>query len=1364
MILSGFAGGNYVAADSGTRYKFRTFSPEGGLYFDGIKSIKQDADGFIWLALDNYVYRFDGYRFEKYDARFDKGTVDQQWIFHFFEVDRSGRLFLTTNNGLFAYDHRKDAFTMLLNTDASLIQNDMFGNLWVKTDCIGIFDTEKKQFSKIESETGLITNAQTISSCGPELYVGTYSGEIFRFDYRSGKFRLFYSFPEKYTIADIKRFGDDLWVLTRGDGLFRIDAKSAERNKKIGFFCVQDNERVPAKTLYIDKSGSLWVATQRGLYIIHPDDDRFSHYSHSFFDPGSLPNSSVWTIVEDRRGNLWFGTYSGGLCYLDFEHKDNFNAFMPHEGGLNHNVVSGFAEDDDYLWIATEGGGINRMEKAGGKFSYYNRGPGNSLMYDNVKSLLPDKHKNLWIAMYRGGLDCLNTRTGMFKHYPVKTDNSDGLLIRDLRKIISESDSGLWIAYQIKQLGISFFSYKTDSFTHITLDPEKEYIYDICRGMNDDLWAVSRNGLFRTDVRTHTTEKIPLDGNIKQQSVYAASDGNIWIGTLGSGLAKYDIATRRFSYFDEMLKFGASSVFSICEDDNRLLWLGTDNGIFRYDAKNNLFTKFDKDDGVHGARNYPLACMKGKDGKLYFGGTTGFTVFDPRNIVPDGFAPRAVITNIRLDNALVKPDSEGAPVPQAAPAVQKLTFGYLQSNFGFEFSSDNYSAPEKTRFRYRLQGYDDRWTETDASRRYVDYSKVPPGNYIFEVEASKNDGSWSNSSTTIKIRRKPAPWNSLGAYILYFVVFAMLFAGAFFYYDERKKMKMSRYLESIEMKRREEIHQERLRFFTNVSHDFRAPLTLMSVALESLKDDKINVRYYKILKSNTDRLMDLVNELMDFRTVEDGKMKLHIVSASFNDCVYNAAKDFQDYAFQQHIDLKIIQDASLSVAKNFDERIVEKIVMNLINNALKHTEQGGTISAETLSDYRRFVSEYGYSYSVGEKPDSGNSFALVVRDSGIGISSASLEKIFERYYQIETLNTRQHLGSGIGLALVKNLVLLHRGMITIFSERYKGTDILVVLPNIADQTERKVRIFDRKTGKSTPADNLQLDIQEPDNQPDENRSNLENKSTRGNERILVVEDNNDLRNMIVGYLSRQYDILEAPNGMKASEIAASNKIDLIVCDIMMPMKDGISFCREIKNNPDTSHIPFIVLTAKTGAEIRIEGVKSGADIYIEKPFDLQFLSLTIRNIFEQQKNLKKHYAQNFFADEKMIDAEDDDKSFMQSLINIIEAHIDRSGTEVNHIAAALSMSRSKLYLKVKTITGKSVVEFVRDYKIRKAAQLLTEGDHSIREVMDRLGFESQSYFTRMFKEEFGCTPFVFAENALNAKLAKGENKNEPTSV
>ncbi len=1321
-------------------YRFRTISPEGGFYYDGVKSIKQDKEGFMWILMENELYRFDGYEYKRYYGKFAQTDKTKEWEFNDIEVDDTGNLFVATNNGLYLYNRRFDTFHLEWAESTQKVNRDKRNNIWIRSNSFWSILNRKENSIETPLYDGKKVPYINTVFCpyNNDLYVSSNYGRIYKYNYTTGGFSLCTIMPDSDGfIVEIKAHKGKLWVLVRSYGLYRIDLATFTIEEHIDIH--QKLEEKQIRTFHIDKNGMLWFGGMNGVYVMNPANKKYHRYTHSRTDKFSIPNNSVWSIYEDFNKNIWIGTYAGQVCYVNLDEKNPFKSYAPQPGKLNHIPVSAFTSDQRFLWIATEGGGINRMEKSSGEFTYFfHKNEENYLSHNNVKSMTIDKNRNLWIGMYSGGLDKYSIDKGHFKHFRAQDENS--LISNNIRKIVLESDSGLWINYQRRKQEISYLSFHDESITHYSFggDNKEYYIFDMVREGENQLWLISSNRIFLFNVKNRQVKEIaPPDSSFMNFRTLCLDDsGNLWIGTLSNGILKYSPQSGEFEAFDDMQKYGIFSVFNICYDNEGSLWLGTDNGLIRYDISDRTYYRYDKHDGVQGDVYYPLAAMKCMEGNLYFGGTDGFTIVHPKAITINKNPPQVIISDFLVDHTSFELDRSSEDTDK----IPVITLKYNQPNFGFRFSSDNYLIPEKTRFKYRLYGYDDRWIEVDASNRAAMYSKVPPGSYYFEVVAANNDGIWNDKPERIKVVRKPAPWFSWPAYFLYLILFIVVVVLIVKYYSEKKKLKMQLYLENVEKQKNKEIYEAQLRFFTNISHDFKTPLSLIIAALDKLRREGLKEYYYQILNGNAQRLLNLVSELMDFRTVENGKMKLELLALNPNKFVKEVASGFTDYARQRNIDFKITGATNLSAPVWFDKSILEKIIMNLLNNAFKSTREKGQVSVEVYTGATPFISSYKNSFNLKNTELIFEAFHIVFRDTGIGISKEMLPKVFERFYKINAQNFDSQMGTGIGLALVKSLVALHRGEITIYSEPDKGTDIVISLP--VDQS-----IYPNDCFLPTSEISVEEDSEEDDSASvnDLLEEDIKQGTPEDRKRILLVEDNVDLRNMIAEYLASDFEILEAGDGVEASAILSSKMIDLVISDIMMPRKDGVTLSREIKENVETSHIPVVLLTAKTGLESKIEGVDSGADLYFEKPVDFELLKISIQNIFKQRQHLKEFYARNFFADSAELSSNERDNKFLCDFVKIIDDNIDQSGLDVNFIASELSMSRSKLYRKIKTMTDKSIVEFILNYRLRKAARIIIEEDLSMRQVMDKVGIESQPYFTNAFKKEFGQTPTAFAQ-------------------
>ena len=626
-------------------YKFRTMSPSGGFYYDGIKAIEQDKEGFIWTMMDYELYRFDGYHYKKYYPYFASMAPTKRWIFNNMASDLLGYLYVNTNNGVYRYDRNSDQFEKIYDP-VSHIKVDKANNVWIRI---------KEKWSILNTQTGELNTPNydgkaaggvNTAFCiyNNDLY--TFIGQkVYRFNYAKNEFVFCLTLPDSDgNIRFAQAYMGKLWIFVNNSGLYKIDMSTFKIEDH--YTLLTDYEGNSLRTFYIDKKGYIWFGTIDGIYIFDPTDGKLSHNKHSRTDPFSLPNNSIWEISEDRQGNIWIGTYSGTLCYVNIDENNAFKTYHPQNSGLNHTPVSAFAEDQQYLWVGTEGGGINRMNKATGEFSYITSA--NSITSNNIKSLITDAGHNLWISTFMGGLDLYNVGRQKVTNFKHTKGAPHSLLVNDVRKTILEGDSGMWVAYQYQKAEVSYFSFREESFTHFSLDSisNNSYLFDILRQGEKTLWAISNETLYRLDIDKHVVEKmIPNDSTYLGLFTFCLDDsGNIWIGTIGNGLIKFDTNTSRFISLKDVLQQSVYSIYSICYDDGNI-WMGTDDGLYCYNIVGNRLMNFDKREDTQGQVYYPLACMKGMDGLIYFGGTNGFTVIDPKKISYNSYKPRAIISD-----------------------------------------------------------------------------------------------------------------------------------------------------------------------------------------------------------------------------------------------------------------------------------------------------------------------------------------------------------------------------------------------------------------------------------------------------------------------------------------------------------------------------------------------------------------------------------------------------------------------------------------------------------------------------------------------------------------------------------------------
>jgi len=763
------------------------------------------------------------------------------------------------------------------------------------------------------------------------------------------------------------------------------------------------------------------------------------------------------------------------------------------------------------------------------------------------------------------------------------------------------------------------------------------------------------------------------------------------------------------------------------------LWVSTLRGLIRFNPSTGKGTHYNQADGLQSDEFEPNAVLKSRSGKLYFGGINGFNSFIPDNINTNRFIPPVYFTSFQIFNKTVSVSDKDSPLKTDINFAKEIELNYDQSTFSFTFAALNYAAANNNSYVYKLENFDKQWNEVGHDSKAT-YTNISPGEYLLKVKASNNDGLWNNTPATIKIIIKPPFWGTT-----WFRLLATVSLLIFVY----KIINIRRQLETdkIEKQKKEELHQLQLQFFTNISHELRTPLTLILGRLEKMaKEDAgsfVNTNFRSVFK-NANRLMNLINELMDFRKVESAALKLKAAKGNIVLFVDEVADEFLVIAHEKQLTFQVKKHIAFEEAW-FDRQVLEKIMLNLIHNAIKYTPQGGKIWIELSDDHAEvFETRFKNGLKVTQDYCAARYLYLKVADTGRGIAKNSLQHLFERYYRV----SESHLGSGIGLAFVKSLILLHKGTIHVYSEKDQGTEVIIAIPCAEQDYTSYERWNEAVVQQNVRLESVipVLDYPVAGQIPDINAVMDEIAADKVKKHILIVDDNEEMRELMRDALSPYYTIAEAGDGHQGFEKARTEFPDLIISDVMMPVTNGMDFCIMVRENIETSHIPFLLLSAKDSLDSKIEGIGSGADFYFSKPVNFSLLSLTIRNIFDQRQKLRTHYVKDHQVEVRELAHSVLDKEFIDKLLVIIEARITDPNLDADYLSSEMFMSKTKLYNKIKSITGQSIGEFVRTVRLRKAREIMMQEDTFITDVMFRVGIQTQSYFTRAFKKEFGKTP------------------------
>lgn len=1345
--------------------KFKHISNEEGLSNSTIECIYQDHRGFIWFGTRDGLNRYDGYQIVTYkNNNNNPNSISDNYIRCIYE-DRYQRLWIGTSNGLNQFNAIEDNFkryqTLQQHTSdgnnhiINAVSEDRNGKLWIGTAGSGLFflDEHHHQFSPfiINSGKPIIEDRhinQFLKDQYGSFWVATDKGlELFDQNQKT-----FLSIPllKNYKVLTITDAGNhQLWLGTEETGLILYDNKS----NQIQHYQHQDTQKGSLgsnqiRAVVVDHEHHLWVGgINAGLNLWNSNENFFYHYEYEPGNQNSLSQRTVSALFEDKQGNLWVGTHRGGVnVYSPKSEKFKLYQQEPIKNSLSYNDVKAFCEDEQgNLWIGTDGGGLNLFDQQTHHFKNYRYNPldPHSIGSDAVLHILKEQHQ-LFIGTWGGGLNIFDPKSQKFTRLMANPKQPYAISSNYVQKTFKDSHGKFWVCTYYG--GLNLFDPKTQHFKRVIYgnNHETQIMGNNMVSMIEDkmgrLWIGTDDGglnCYHPQTQTFSHYFIHAPKKPDLRVLFIDHVGRLWVGQ--RGLYLFDEAKNTFSLFTDKAGLSDEFIDGITEDKAGNFWISTSNGITCFNPKTLDFKKYNTADGLQGLEFEANAYLQTHKGELFFGGSNGFNAFYPSQIKKNSYVPPVFITSFQIFNQKIAPNTKDSPLKKDISYTKEIYLNYQQSTLSFSFAALNFIASENNQYAYQLENFDKEWNYVGTNRK-ASYTNLDPGTYTFKVKAANNDGVWNNQGTSLIIHISPPFWETWWFRLL--VLFTIVYVT---YIILRFRRKLE--LQVIEEQKKEEIHQVQLQFFTNISHEFRTPLTLILGPVERLIKEHRNKdleHYYRSIYRNAHRLMGLINELMDFRKAESGALKLKVISGNLNLFVDEIAEEFESLAEEKEIIFKVKKD--LPEAETwFDRHILEKIILNLVHNSLKYTPKGGNIELNLFSSKAIPQPTFTNELEVKSPYQTSNYAYIQVKDNGIGISAESIQHLFERYFRI----TESHLGSGVGLAFVKSLTLIHKGNIRVSSERNQGTEILVAIPISQNDYTAQEKWINNNDEAVVSLESLQYK---------EDESLIASLSTKTKEisnknihhHLLIVDDNEELRTFLKDSLSDEYQISEADNGISGMAKAKESAPDLIISDIMMPVMNGIEFCKAIKEDVETSHIPFMMLTAKNSNSAEIEGVASGADFYFTKPVSITLLQLTLKNIFNQKQKLLEYHVNDHYATLKDLAHNEKDKLFMERLIEIIESQLVNPDMDIDFLCLEIGMSRTKLYQKIKGITGQSIGEFIRTIRLRKAVEIMTKEDVLLNEVMYRVGIQTQSYFAKAFKKAFGKTPSQYLQD-LKAK-------------
>jgi len=1346
LIVTSF--NNLVSQDFGPNINFKSYSTKEGLSQRSVTCIFQDSQGYLWLGTRYGLNKFDGKKFTRYfyDAE-NPNSLNHNGIADIRE-DKKGVLWIATRRGLNKYNSKLDHFervetanhTPYNNKINQLKTNNSF--LWVatnsglhhyntntghvlryihnKNNSYSISSNLTQSILMLNNNSVMVATDEAIDILNPK------NNTFLHIEYPN------FSSPKTTGIPTVVLFQDNLGNIWLGysKGLAKYDPN---KKKFIDFLAPTNTIQQinsPVRSIYEDIHGNLWVGAYNGLYRIESGTKSIARYVHDVANPNSLSHNSVYAIHGDARGDLWVGTWGGGVNYLD--HSSNmFKSFSegPNKTNLNYKVVGPIWEAPNKdLWFGTEGGGINILNRRTQTFSYLTHNPLNtySLGGDNVKAITADHSGNLWVGTHDEGITKItfNNKKLKYTHFKSKPRDSIGLSSNRITCIQVDKNNNVWIA--TNDGGLNLYDHTTKKISKIKKLTGPSVTVLKIANTEYGMW-VGGNSLYYMDTRTKEISRIKYRKANKAEPVHGGNIisiletplNQLWIGTDGYGLYSYNLETHERNRYGRKDGLPDEVIYGILSDDDQNLWVSTNNGISKFNTKNKEFRNFNYSDGLQDNEFNYGSSLKTSKGELIFGGTEGFTLFKPDLIQIDSFVPPITIRSLNVRDELSI---------NVTDSLERIVLKYNDNDIRFDFVALGFSRPNKNMYKHILEGFDEQWVNSGNEGTAL-YTNLGHGEYTFRAKAANSDGLWNDQEATVILKISPPLWKTWWAYTLYSILFSVSFYLVRKITLLRIEAKKALEHERSEKIKVEELNRLKLQLFTNISHDFRTPLTLIIGSLQRIISggEKNGDAVRKQLSStyrNATILLQLINQLLDFRKAESGKLKLRFSKNDITSLINNIVLSFDGLADRKHINLIYDPHSTPSpLYLWFDNIEIKKVLLNLLSNAFKFTPASGTITVKVFKDFHN-----------------PNELKITIQDNGKGIPKKDIGFIFNRYFQLGRQNQLRS-GTGIGLAVAKDIITAHKGTIEVHSKEGEGTCFIISLPTGSDHIKKEDMVYNEE---SDLKDNLP-DFYEPSiiQFEDFNRNSIDAPPIAFDDSkpyLLIVEDNLEVRNLAKSAFVKDFNIIEANNGKKGIKKAQKFPVDIIISDVMMPKMDGMEMCHQLKSDILTSHIPIILLTARTSSKMQKKGYETGADVYLTKPFDIHLLRLQVENLLKSRKHLIEKFKKNLLVEPSEITVVSADEEFLTKAMGIIEENISNSDFNVSSFINQMNMSQSVLYRKLKVLTGQSISEFVRTIRLKRAGQLLLKTSSGVSEIAYDVGFNDLKYFRKCFKSVFNQTP------------------------
>ncbi len=1341
------------------KVNFKKIDNKKGLSQNGVLAIFQDKEGYMWFGTHYGLNRYDGFSFKTYyrgesyndlcgntiqsvlqdsTGNIWVATIEGVSVFNpvtekFFNLNKYSKgecvfkqtilsmkliennIVLSSSDGIWKFNPGKDLFTDTIakNICKTIGNNKLQTNL--KLEALKVYQKDKQEnylliannhivISKIVNDKLLVIDEIALDlkiemeltvlykDSFSNFWVGTADDGLYKIKENQGKYSTVKVYPKK-TNSSFSRITDiiqddknRLWVTSKSDGVVVIPEENLKKN--IFTPIISSELQIPSKrirSIYKSRDNTLWLGSLgSGIFYYNPSGIKFNNYQFSNQlnnESYSSLNNYSRSISKDSYNRLWFGTLFEGLFIYDTQ-KKLFIKYL-----LNNFSIFSLCEIDNNHYLAGTSDGLYVVAYDKYNISSTKVNLGNQVQ--GVVFSICKKINKYWIGTSNKLLsfsltDDYKVRSVIAYNDTLLINNKSQNTIRCVK--YDNKQNSIWVGTEMNGLIKAELNAKDEVIKFVSINQKykgvsiSKYISDIYLDSNSNYWVGSRNGLIHFQINS--------SGGFSPIEIYTTNKG-----------------------------LPSNMIQSIQGDKNKNLWLGTNRGLVKFNKYSHDIVSYDINDGIQDYEFAEHASYADSNGILYFGGINGVSEFSPENMGYNNIVEPVLIQNIFINGINANDKRE-------LNKSKKILLPHSGNNLKFSFIAINYVNPSKCKYAYMLEGYDKDWIYSSSESRIAEYANLPKGNYVFKVKASNQDGAWSSLHTSLAFEIQPSFWQTLPAILLYSVI---LLGIIFLVSSITKKRVQKKHADLLDKEYRdkiEKVNQAKIQFFINISHEIRTPLTLIMCSIERLighfKTNTEQEREVASIDKNVSHLLNLTNELLEIQKIESGNYQINVIKNDIIEFLKNIVTTFEPLADQKKIKL-VFTTSQLELFIWHDANALVKAVNNLISNAIKYTKPGGSINVSINATKNKDFLEIDFI------------------DNGIGIEKDNLEKIFDRFYRLEDYAGSNEKGFGVGLSLTKTLVEMHKGSISISSEPGKGSIFTISLPMRDDaySIEDKAEKFFWNSGYTSVLSKRENNLTDKNIKiPNSDIEYLDpTKST-----ILYIDDNRELLDKISHYLSEKYNVLVAPNGKIGIEMAIQFQPDVIISDIIMPIMDGFELCQELKKNVSTSHIPIILLTAKGDSDSQFKGIEIGADHFFPKPFNINVLDFSIKNLIDSREKLRQLFINNPYHNTREVTTNSRDAEFLEKLLKYVDDHIDEPDLNINFLAQTFSMSRSTFFRKIKAITGTTGKDFVDSIRLKKAAHLLISSDMNISEVAYTIGHSNPQYFSKWFKSYYKVSP------------------------